>query len=172
MSEYRKIGVGELVSEALGKISIDSRFATVEKVMIEGIIQKMYRGLLTPSPKVYFVAIPSPVLEELERIPGHLSERKIKLSCPEAHIKEMMKILKTAKASRCSYCIQGKYGLFFSARSRDGGSCYSYFRVDRLFPVGDRGGKLSVYEGGLEGALSLSEEGRLTLIKDGGDTDE
>ncbi len=104
MSEYRKIGVGELVSEALGKISIDSRFATVEKVMIEGIIQKMYRGLLTPSPKVYFVAIPSPVLEELERIPGHLSERKIKLSCPEAHIKEMMKILKTAKASRCSYC--------------------------------------------------------------------
>src|SRR3989338_1522873 len=97
MSEYRKIGVGELVSEALGKISIDSRFDTVKKVMIEGIIQKMYRGLRVHNPAFYFFAIPSPALEELQRFPGHPFERKIRLSCPEAHTQEMMKILKTTK---------------------------------------------------------------------------
>ncbi|MBI1968366.1 hypothetical protein HYS49_00485 [Candidatus Woesearchaeota archaeon] len=169
MSEYRKIGVGELVREALGKISIDSQSATIEKVMIEGIIQKMYRGLRVYSPAFYFVAIPSPALEELQRFPGHPFERKIRLSCPEAHIPEMMKILKTAKASKCYYCAQGEYRLFFSAPSQDDdeGGCYSFLHVNRLFPVGDQGGKLSVCNLDLEGALSISEEeGQLSLIED------
>ncbi|MDP3640165.1 MAG: hypothetical protein Q8R53_03110 [Nanoarchaeota archaeon] len=165
MSEYRKIGVGELVSEALGKISIDSRFATVEKVMIEGIIEKMYRGLPAYGPEFYFFAIPSPALEELERSPGHPSQRKIRLSCPEAHTPEMMKILKTAKASKSHYCAQGEYRLLFPELWQDESSCYSFFHVDRLFPISDQGGKLSVCNFDLEGALSISEEeGALSVV--------